>query len=186
MTSNIGAKLIQGANKLGFAITKEDEGSREQEYETMKAKVMDALKKTFRPEFINRLDGVMVFRSLSRNEIAMIVELELKPLRMQLDEQEIKMVLTDAARLAVAEAGFDPDYGARPLRRVIQNRVQDPLSEAILAGKFAPGDTVQVDYRETEREDGTIGDDFVLEVIDHTPVKTPESEAAEVIEAMLQ
>jgi ATP-dependent Clp protease ATP-binding subunit ClpA len=116
----------------------------------------------------------------------MIVELELKPLRMQLDEQEIKMVLTDAARLAVAEAGFDPDYGARPLRRVIQNRVQDPLSEAILAGTFAPGDTVQVDYRETEREDGTIGDDFVLEVIDHTPVKTPESEAAEVIEAMLQ
>src|SRR5215204_2569491 len=149
MTSNIGAKLIQGANKLGFAITKEDEGTREQEYETMKAKVMDALKKTFRPEFINRLDGVMVFRSLSRNEIAMIVELELKPLRNQLEEQEIKMVLTEAARMAIAEAGFDPDYGARPLRRVIQNKVQDPLSESLLAGRFAPGDTVQLDYHET-------------------------------------
>jgi ATP-dependent Clp protease ATP-binding subunit ClpC len=186
MTSNIGAKLIQGANKLGFAITKEDEGSREQEYETMKAKVMDALKKTFRPEFINRLDGVMVFRSLSRNEIAMIVELELKPLRMQLDEQEIKLVLTEEARLAVAEAGFDPDYGARPLRRVIQNKVQDPLSESLLAGRFAPGDTVQVDYRETTREDGTIGPDFVVEVIDHAEVRTPESEATEAIEAMLQ
>lgn len=186
MTSNIGAKLIQGANKLGFAITRDEEGSREQEYETMKAKVMDALKKTFRPEFINRLDGVMVFRSLSRNEIAMIVELELKPLRMQLAEQEIEMVLTEAARMAIAEAGFDPDYGARPLRRVIQNRVQDPLSESLLSGKFAPGDTVQVDYRETEREDGTTGDDFVLDVIDHTPVETPESEAADVIEAMLQ
>jgi ATP-dependent Clp protease ATP-binding subunit ClpC len=186
MTSNIGAKLIQGANKLGFAITKEDEGSREQEYETMKAKVMDALKKTFRPEFINRLDGVMVFRSLSRNEIAMIVELELKPLRMQLEEQEIKLVLTEEARLAVAEAGFDPDYGARPLRRVIQNKVQDPLSESLLAGRFTPGDTVQVDYRETTREDGTVGPDFVVEVIDHASVKTPESEATEAIEAMLQ
>jgi ATP-dependent Clp protease ATP-binding subunit ClpC len=186
MTSNIGAKLIQGANRLGFAITKEDEGTREQEYETMKAKVMDALKKTFRPEFINRLDGVMVFRSLSRTEIALIVELELKPLRMQLSEQEIKLVLTEEARLAIAEAGFDPDYGARPLRRVIQNKVQDPLSEALLAGRFAPGDTVQIDYRETTREDGSIGPDFVSEVIDHAPVKTPESEAAEVIEALLQ
>jgi ATP-dependent Clp protease ATP-binding subunit ClpC len=186
MTSNIGAKLIQGANKLGFAITKEDEGAREHEYETMKAKVMDALKKTFRPEFINRLDGVMVFRSLSRNEIAMIVELELKPLRMQLEEQEIKMTLTDAARMAIAEAGFDPDYGARPLRRVIQNQVQDPMSEALLAGRFAPGDTIQVDYRETTREDGSVGKDFVIDVIDHTPVKTPEAETAEVIEALLQ
>ncbi len=186
MTSNIGAKLIQGANRLGFAITKEDEGAREQEYESMKAKVMDALKKTFRPEFINRLDGVMVFRSLSRDEIAMIVELELKPLRMQLAEQEIKMVLTDAARLAIAEVGYDPEYGARPLRRVIQNRVQDPLSEALLAGRFAPGDTVQVDYRETTREDGTVGLDFVVEVIDHSPISTPDSGAAEAIEAMLQ
>jgi ATP-dependent Clp protease ATP-binding subunit ClpC len=186
MTSNIGAKLIQGANRLGFAITKEDEGAREHEYESMKAKVMDALKKTFRPEFINRLDGVMVFRSLSRDEIAMIVELELKPLRLQLAEQEIKMVLTEAARLAIAEVGYDPEYGARPLRRVIQNRVQDPLSEALLAGRFAPGDTVQVDHRETTREDGTVGLDFVVEVIDHSPVLTPDSGAADAIEAMLQ
>jgi hypothetical protein len=72
------------------------------------------------------------------------------------------------------------------LRRVIQNKVQDPLSEALLAGRFAPGDTVQIDYRETTREDGSIGPDFVSEVIDHAPVKTPESEAAEVIEALLQ
>ncbi len=149
MTSNIGAKLIQGASKLGFAITREDDEAREQEYESMKAKVMDALKKTFRPEFINRLDGVMVFRSLSRDEIAMIVELELKPLRLQLAEQEIKMTLTEAARLAIAEVGYDPEYGARPLRRVIQNKIQDPLSEALLASQYQPGDTVQVDYRET-------------------------------------
>ncbi len=94
---------------------------------------MDALKKTFRPEFINRLDGIMVFRSLSRDEIAQIVELELRPLRMQMAEQEMKLELTDAARMAVADAGYDPDYGARPLRRVIQNQIQDPLSEGMLA-----------------------------------------------------
>jgi DNA-binding TFAR19-related protein (PDSD5 family) len=95
MTSNIGAKLIQGAKGLGFAITREDE-ERENEYEAMKAKVMDALKKTFRPEFINRLDGIMVFRSLSRDEIAQIVELELRPLRLQMAEQEMKLELTPA------------------------------------------------------------------------------------------
>jgi ATP-dependent Clp protease ATP-binding subunit ClpC len=186
MTSNIGAKLIQGSHRLGFAITREDEETREHEYESMKAKVMDALKKTFRPEFINRLDGVMVFRSLSRDEIAMIVELELKPLRLQLQEQEIKLTLTDAARLAIAEVGYDPEYGARPLRRVIQNQIQDPLSEALLAGKFVPGDTVQIDHRETTREDGTTGADFVIDVVDHTEVTGPASEAAEAIEAMLQ
>ncbi|MDI9548092.1 MAG: ATP-dependent Clp protease ATP-binding subunit [Chloroflexota bacterium] len=187
MTSNIGAKLIQGANKLGFAITKEeDEVSRENEYETMKAKVMDALKKTFRPEFLNRLDGVMVFRSLSRDEIAMIVELELQPLRMQLAEQEITLVLTEAARHAIAGAGYDPEYGARPLRRVIQNRIQDPLSEALLANKFVPGDTVQVDYGETTREDESVGEDFVIDVIDHADVDGGESETAQAVEAMLQ
>ena len=115
---------------------KEDEEKRESEYEAMKAKVMDALKKTFRPEFINRLDGIMVFRSLSRDEIAQIVELELRPLRMQMAEQEMKLELTDAARMAVADAGYDPDYGARPLRRVIQNQIQDPLSEGMLAEKY--------------------------------------------------
>ncbi len=186
MTSNIGAKLIQGANRLGFAITKEDDDTREQEYESMKAKVMDALKKTFRPEFINRLDGVMVFRSLSRSEIALIVELELKPMRLQLAEQEIKLQMTEAARLAVAEVGYDPEYGARPLRRVIQNRIQDPLSEALLANRYGPGDTIQVDYRETEREDGTSGPDFVIDVIDHAPVKDTDNEAVDAVEALLQ
>ncbi|MCC6168396.1 MAG: ATP-dependent Clp protease ATP-binding subunit [Caldilineaceae bacterium] len=186
MTSNIGAKLIQGANRLGFAITKEDEDTREQEYESMKAKVMDALKKTFRPEFINRLDGVMVFRSLSRDEIALIVELELKSMRLQLAEQEIKLQLTEAARLAIAEVGYDPEYGARPLRRVIQNRIQDPLSEALLANRYGPGDTIQVDYRETELEDGTTGKDFVIDVIDHAPIKISDTETADAIEALLQ
>ena len=185
MTSNIGAKLIQGASKLGFAITREDEETREHEYESMKAKVMDALKKTFRPEFINRLDGVMVFRSLARDEIALIAELELKPLRLQLKEQDIDLILTEAARLAIADAGFDPEYGARPLRRVIQNRIQDPLSEALLANSFMPGDKVEVDYRDVEQADGKTIKDFTLDVLERQVVAEVSAETAEAVEAML-
>jgi ATP-dependent Clp protease ATP-binding subunit ClpC len=185
MTSNIGAKLIQGAKGLGFAITKEDEVQREQEYETMRAKVMDAMKKTFRPEFINRLDGIMVFRSLSRDEIAQIVDLELRPLRMQMSEQDMKLDLTTAARLAVADAGYDPEYGARPLRRIIQNQIQDPLSEGMLSAKFVPGDTITADYRDVAHDDGTNAKEFVLEVTDRKPVELKEGTAEE-LEALLQ
>ncbi len=147
MTSNVGAKLIQGSKGIGFAITADEQTRMEAEYEQMKStRVMDALKKTFRPEFINRLDGIMVFRSLTKEEITEIVELELRTLRAQLDEQEMKLELTPAARYAIADAGYNPDYGARPLRRVIQSEVQDPLSEALLEGRFIPGDTIQVDF----------------------------------------
>src|SRR5690606_10863608 len=132
------------------------------EYESMKARVMDALKKAFRPEFINRLDGIMVYRGLTRDEITQIVELEMKPLRMQLAEQEMQIELSDAARSAIADAGFDPDYGARPLRRVIQNRIQDPLSEDLLSERFVPGDTILVDYGDTVDEDGKPLQDFTF------------------------
>ncbi|MDE0078448.1 MAG: ATP-dependent Clp protease ATP-binding subunit [Caldilineaceae bacterium] len=138
--------LIQGSKGIGFAITADEQTRMETEYEQMKSKVMDALKKTFRPEFINRLDGIMVFRSLTKEEITEIVELELRTLRAQLDEQDMKLKLTPAARYAIADAGYNPDYGARPLRRVIQTEVQDPLSEALLEGRFVPGDTIQVDF----------------------------------------
>jgi ATP-dependent Clp protease ATP-binding subunit ClpC len=166
--------LIQGSNRLGFAITKEDYDSREQEYESMRAKVMDALKKAFRPEFINRLDGIMVFRALSRDEIALIADLELRPLRLQLGEQEIRLEVSQEARLAIAEAGYDPDYGARPLRRAIQNRIQDPLSEMLLANKFVAGDTVLVDYREVEQENGKRAKDFVFELLEHREIEKDE------------
>lgn len=124
----------------------------------------------FRPEFINRLDGVMVFRNLSRQEIGQIVELELLSLRNQLREQEMKLLLTEEARFAIAEQGYDPDYGARPLRRVIQNKIQDPLSEDLLSQRFVPGDTIQVDFRETYQENGELAKDFVL-----TPLVTNRS-----------
>jgi len=186
MTSNIGAKLIQGAKGLGFVISQdEDNQRRESEYEKMKAKVMDALKKTFRPEFINRLDGIMVFRSLSKDEIAQIVELELRPLRMQMAEQEMTLKLTEAARLAIAEAGYDPEYGARPLRRVIQNQIQDPLSEGMLSEKYVPGDTITVDHREHVGEDGHLTTDFIFEVTEHKEVEKTEDVADE-FAALLQ
>jgi ATP-dependent Clp protease ATP-binding subunit ClpC len=188
MTSNIGAKLIQGANKMGFAITNEEEAKREQEYESMKAKVMDALKKTFRPEFINRLDGIMVFRSLTKQEIAQIVEIQLRPVRLQMAEQDMKLEMTEAARVAVAELGYDPDFGARPLRRVIQNEIQDPLSEEVLAQRFGPGDTIQVDYREVEKEDGVTAKQFVFEVTERKPPApvVDEATAPDEFEALLQ
>ncbi|MCB0058583.1 MAG: AAA family ATPase, partial [Caldilineaceae bacterium] len=176
---------IQGANKLGFAITREDEESREQEYSSMKAKVMDALKKTFRPEFINRLDGIMVFRSLSKEEIAQIVELELRPLRMQMAEQDMTLKLTEAARLAIADAGYDPEYGARPLRRVIQNQIQDPLSEGMLSEKYVPGDTITVDFREVENESGAKSNEYVLDVTEHKEVEKGD-EVTDEFEALLQ
>ncbi len=186
MTSNIGAKLIQGGNRLGFVINRDDQESRDNDYDSMKAKVIDALKKTFRPEFINRLDGIMVYRSLSRDEISQIVEIQLKPLRLQLAEHDMKLQITNAARAAIAEAGFDPDYGARPLRRVIQNRIQDPLSEMLLGNTFVPGDTVEVDYREVE-EDGKKRQDFAFDVIAHRDIEEgKEPETVDALEAIFQ
>ncbi|MCX6045102.1 MAG: ATP-dependent Clp protease ATP-binding subunit [Chloroflexi bacterium] len=186
MTSNIGAKLIQGGNRLGFVINRDDQESRDNDYDSMKAKVIDALKKTFRPEFINRLDGIMVYRSLSRDEISQIVEIQLKPLRLQLAEHDMKLQITNAARSAIAEAGFDPDYGARPLRRVIQNRIQDPLSEMLLGNNFVPGDTVEVDYREVE-EDGKKRQDFAFDVVAHRDVEEgKDPETTDALEAIFQ
>jgi ATP-dependent Clp protease ATP-binding subunit ClpC len=187
MTSNIGAKLIQGSKGIGFAITTDEETLQETEYQQMKNRVMDALKKTFRPEFINRLDGIMVFRSLSKDEITRIVELELRTLRMQLAEQEMELVLTEHARLAIADTGYDPDYGARPLRRVIQNEIQDPLSEALLGNRFSPGDTIQVDFKASEETGkGAKKGEYVFEAIEHREVQAENTETTEAIEAMLQ
>lgn len=186
MTSNVGAKLIQGSKGLGFAINSDEATKAETEYETMKKRVMDAMKKTFRPEFINRLDGIMVFHSLTKEQITQIVELEFKTLRLQLAEQEMELDLAENARLAIADAGYDPDYGARPIRRVIQNEVQDPLSEAILAGRFVPGDTIQVDHRKLMGDDGKERGEYFFETIAHRDVTPEDTETTEAIEALLQ
>ena len=145
MTSNVGAELIKRDMTLGFA-THSDEGkNRQVEYEKMKEKVLGELKKAFRPEFLNRIDGTVVFHALSKEQIRQIVDLMLSEVAKSLDEKNIRLEITDAAREFLGEKGYDPTFGARPLRRVIQNEVEDKLSEALLRSEFQSGDTVEVD-----------------------------------------
>jgi len=145
MTSNVGAELIKRDMTLGFASHTDEEKSREVQYEKMKEKVLGELKKAFRPEFLNRIDGVVVFHALSKEQIRQIVELMLGEVVKSLGEKNIKLEVTDAAKGFLGEKGYDPTFGARPLRRVIQNEVEDKLSEALLRSEFGTGDTVQVD-----------------------------------------
>jgi ATP-dependent Clp protease ATP-binding subunit ClpC len=148
MTSNIGADMIQRQTALGFNI-KRDEAQEEQvAYSEMRKKLTEALKRAFRPEFINRLDSVIVFRALNREEITQIVGLELNKVQDRLQDHRIRLEATDAAKTFLAEKGYDQDYGARPLRRVIQNEIEDKLSDGFLSGKFREGDTVIIDLLE--------------------------------------
>ncbi len=144
MTSNVGANLIKHGATLGFATSRDEAQRQEDEYQTMRDRVTDALKRTFRPEFLNRLDGIMVFRNLTKEQIKEIVDLELNRVRLQLTEQHVTLEVTDEVKALLAEAGYDADYGARPLRRVIQDRLEDRLSEALLSGQVKPGDTVRI------------------------------------------
>ncbi len=146
MTSNVGAKHIRGAMGIGFAARTDEERHRQSEYDKMKEKVLAELKNTFLPEFLNRIDGVVVFHSLSKEQIRQIVDLMLNEVAKSLGEKDIKLEVTDAAKDFLGEKGYDPTFGARPLRRVIQTEVEDKLSEALLRGEFSPGDTLQVDY----------------------------------------
>jgi len=155
MTSNIGAELIKRSATLGFQAKRKVEEDRsctpeerERDYQEMRHKVLAEFDRTFRPEFRNRIDAVMVFRTLTREEIKQIVGLELKRVQQQLGEQEITLQATEPSREKLADEGYNPEFGARPLRRVIQAQVEDPLSEMLLAGEFQPGDAVTIDVDE--------------------------------------
>ncbi len=111
----------------------------------MKSAVMEVVAQHFRPEFINRVDDVVVFHPLGREQIRVIVEIQLAHLRARLAERDMQLELSDAALDRLAEAGFDPVYGARPLKRAIQQQVENPLAQRILRGEFGPGATVRVD-----------------------------------------
>jgi ATP-dependent Clp protease ATP-binding subunit ClpC len=150
MTSNVGAELIRKGSTIGFAARGDETKSREEAYERMKEKLLGELKKTFRPEFLNRVDGVVVFHSLTKEHIRKIVDLMLAQVSKQLEEKQIKLEVTDAAKDLLGEKGYDEVFGARPLRRVIQDMVEDKLSESFLRGKFQPGDTAVVDVEEGE------------------------------------
>jgi ATP-dependent Clp protease ATP-binding subunit ClpC len=119
-------------------------------YQEMRKKLLDSLKRVFRPEFINRVDAVIVFRALSMESIKEIVQLELDKVSLRLEEHDIVISITQAALELIAEMGYDPEMGARPLRRVIQQNIEDSLSDSLLGGEFEDGDTIVVDVVDEE------------------------------------
>jgi ATP-dependent Clp protease ATP-binding subunit ClpC len=147
MTSNIGAKDILHNVNMGFTTHTDEEKDKKNQYEKMKDKVLNELKKHFKPEFLNRLDGTVVFHSLSQEQVRDIVDLMLAYTIKAVAEQGIKLEITTAAKDFLAQKGYDPNYGARPLRRVIQDEIEDRLSEQILHCDFKAGDTVEIDYK---------------------------------------
>jgi ATP-dependent Clp protease ATP-binding subunit ClpB len=135
MTSNLGSQVIQ-------------EYAGEEKYQEMKSAVLDVVGQYFRPEFINRVDEVVVFHPLLRGQIRAIAEIQTGYLRKRLAERDLQLKFTEQALDKLGEAGFDPVYGARPLKRAVQQQVENPLAKQILEGKFLPGDTIVVDAKE--------------------------------------
>ena len=149
MTSNLGSQMIQemasdAQGRASVAGGRTPEAT-EENYAAMKAAVMEVVGSHFRPEFINRVDDVVVFHPLGREQIRAIANLQVDILRARLRERDIHLELSDAALDQLGEAGFDPVYGARPLKRAIQNQLENPMAQEILAGRFGPGDLIRVD-----------------------------------------
>jgi ATP-dependent Clp protease ATP-binding subunit ClpC len=143
MTSNVGAETIKKNTNLGFTTGGK---ATEKNYQDMKDRVMGELKRTFRPEFLNRIDELIVFHTLEEKHIAEITTLMARQLHKRLKEQDIDFVLTDEAKAYLAKEGYDPVFGARPLRRAIQRHIEDRLSEELLLGNIKKGDTVRIDF----------------------------------------
>jgi len=153
MTSNIGASAISKNQALGFSMG-DDTGL---SYEDMKTRVMGELKKVFRPELLNRIDEVIVFHKLSKEEITTIVDLQMRRVREQMSAHEVVIELTDDAKELLVEKGYDPAMGARPLRRAIQRHVEDPLADFVLGRTLEPGSTILVSRKgETDEVDMTV------------------------------
>jgi len=145
MTSNIGATGMQTTTDIGFRPQKLDADEGEKAYERMKGKVLEEVKQSFRPEFLNRIDELVVFHQLTREEIEAIVGLELEKVMREVKAQDMHLRVTDAAKAVLAKKGWDPQFGARPLRRAIQRLVEDELAEEMIRGNFAAGDTILAD-----------------------------------------
>ncbi|HET8777321.1 MAG TPA: NDP-hexose 4-ketoreductase, partial [Candidatus Limnocylindria bacterium] len=159
---------LQRDTSIGFRAGGSEAAQANAEYDRMKDKVLSELKNTFRPEFLNRIDATVVFRSLTREEIREIVDLLLERVKAQLTGQEMELVVTDAAKDAIIAKGYDQAYGARPLRREIQNQIEDPLAERMLQASFSPGDTIVVD----------VGPDETLTIERAAPAKRQPAKAA--------
>ena len=150
MTSNLGSKVIEkGGYNFGFETENDDDNVN---YKRIQEAVNDELKQYFRPEFLNRLDEMIVFRQLTKSEVTEIADILLAEVAQQLHEQrQITLTVSDDFKALVAEEGYDPSYGARPLRRAIMRRLEDSLAESILAGNIQDGDTILVDVSEDKQ-----------------------------------
>lgn len=177
MTSNVGADTIKRGVTLGFEVPRDENQSQEEEYAAMKKRVMEELRRAFRPEFLNRLDGTIVFRALSREEINQIVDLRLDEVRELMQEHHLGLEITDEARAFLGREGYDPDYGARPLRRVITNLIEDRLSDGILSGDFPPYSVVSIALENDDDGKDKLGFTAILpenENEEETPEEAPE------------
>jgi ATP-dependent Clp protease ATP-binding subunit ClpC len=150
MTSNVGSDLIRKESVIGFQVEKGEAKTAEDLYKRMKEKVLEELKRVFRPEFLNRVDNTVVFHALSKEHIRKIVELQLAEVEQQLVLKGVTMEVTDATMDWLGEKGYDPVFGARPLRRVIQDEIEDRLSDALLESRFSEGDRVRIDMEAGE------------------------------------
>jgi ATP-dependent Clp protease ATP-binding subunit ClpC len=146
MTSNIGAEMLKKQGALGFRT----ENKEKEDYDEMKSRLLDEVKKTFKPEFLNRVDDIIVFHKLTKKDLCKIVDIEVVEVKKRLKEQDINIILEDDAKEFLVEKGFDPVFGARPLKRTIQRFLENPLAEDIIAGKFKVGSTVKVTKKGTE------------------------------------
>jgi ATP-dependent Clp protease ATP-binding subunit ClpC len=147
MTSNLGTEYVRRSGTLGFL-----QSSNNTEDRLSEEKINTALKSTFRPEFLNRIDEIIMFSPLSLEQMGQIVTLQMKEVRQRLEEHGLQVSLSEAARDWLASAGYDPAFGARPLRRALQKHVESPLSISLLSGEFAQGDTVLVDLDKEKNE----------------------------------
>jgi ATP-dependent Clp protease ATP-binding subunit ClpC len=148
MTSNIGSDLIKRDTSLGFAMKTDGAATSQQQYQRMKDKITEEVKRFFRPEFLNRIDGMLVFHALTKEHLLEIVDLMLNKVQEQLKEKGITMEVSQAAKERLADKGYDPNFGARPLRRVIQDELEDMLSEELLGSRMKSGDTVVIDIED--------------------------------------
>jgi ATP-dependent Clp protease ATP-binding subunit ClpC len=167
MTSNIGASEIARNTPLGFAVSDDETGIT---YDDMKNRIMGELKKVFRPEFLNRIDEVIVFHKLAKDEIKEIVELLLRRIRESMAERELQLELSEEAKDMLVDKGWDPAMGARPLRRAIQRYIEDPLADFVLRSQVPSGSTVMV---EKPGADEDSPDEVKLTVIEPAPQPTP-------------
>jgi ATP-dependent Clp protease ATP-binding subunit ClpC len=181
MTSNIGAGTISKNVTLGFGIGDESGLS----YEDMKDRIMGELKKVFRPELLNRIDEVIVFHKLTRDEILEIVDLMMRRVREQISAHEVVIELSDSAKELLVEKGYDPTMGARPLRRAIQRYIEDPLADFVLGSDLEPGVSIVVDRKDEEEVSITLAGSPKREKVavpsapDDEPAGEPTDEPAE-------